>query len=107
MLDQCTKVIAEWHALWGAALFLHNKGVALPGAVMMEAMREPFNNMKLFLCVCSAWDLLLGDQESTKRQRHADAEAFKNVVNANCAETFPASLMMLIEMWMQGKTSLH
>ena len=103
VIDQCTKVLTEWQSLSEAATFLKNKGVTLPAAVTNEAIKEPFNTMKCFLCVCSAWDLMLGQAPSTKRQRHADVEAFKSAVKANCANVFPASLMNLVDAWKDGK----
>ena len=61
--------------------------------------------MKLFLCACSAWDLILGEVPASKKQRSADVGSLNQTVNAACPDVFPASLMQLLSLWEEGNLS--
>ena len=80
-------------------------GYPLVGATWEDAknhMHATIARAKLFVCLGSAWDFMLGEAEVSKKQRKVDAATLKATVASNCESTFPASLMELVDRWAGG-----
>jgi len=56
---------------------------------------------RLYLCMLSAWDIMITDEEIGNKQRRADADNLKAAIDQNC-DSFPASLLALVEKWVKG-----
>jgi len=84
-------------------MFLAGEGISLPTAVTTGDMEKSFTEVKFFLCVVTAWDVMLAPPPNSKRQRQADLEAVQASVTGSCADLFPSSLMTLLEQWVDGK----
>ena len=52
-------------------------------SVLTRMQNEPEEG-RLFLCVLSAWDLILGTGDLGQKQRKADAKNFKTAIPQNC-----------------------
>ena len=103
LIDRDAALMGKFQRIWDTSGWLHGEAVAVPTALTQESMKQDFDQIKLFMCVCTAWDLMLGPAPETRRQRKADVEQLKNVIEANCLVTFPASLMSLLVGWQDGK----
>ena len=56
---------------------------------------------KLFTCLCSAWDIMLCTDETTKRQRKVDAQGLKVAIESSC-KSFPPNVLKVVDEWVEG-----
>ena len=57
---------------------------------------------KLFLCIASAWDMMLDANLVSRQQRKVDVENLRKTVAANSVSTFPDKIMQLLTKWVDG-----
>jgi hypothetical protein len=92
--------VEDWQVFVETMAYLQTAN--LPSHFNILTFKGAFLEAKFFLCVCSAWDLMLGPAIESKRQRIADVQQFKNTVASNCSDLFPAILMKLLDSWQEG-----
>ena len=99
MIELFTSIMSNFNAVWTTVGMLHQKGISFPAALSPASLKPEFDEGKFFLCVVSGWDIMLGEQPDSKRQRASDLEAFFKTVIQNCEGIFPSSIMKLLEAW--------
>ncbi len=66
-------------------------------------MKRDLDDAKLFMCLSTAWDLMLnGGAEQTRREKRTDVESLRSGVKASCNAVFPPELFRLLEEWVDG-----
>ena len=103
VVGRATACLEDWQVLVENLTHLASDSVDIPAGITIAGMRQSFMEAKMFLCSCSAWDIMLGPPVESKRQRVADVEQFKRTVDFKCADSFPATLMKLLEAWQEGR----
>ena len=103
-IDKMTHVLELGSSLIESSIKIDALGLALVPSELSKAQLDLVQNEgKFFLTVCSAWDTMLNTEaDVSKRQRQADFEAFKVVVDESCPYSFPNSLMQIMQKWSEG-----
>ena len=67
-----------------------------------QAFEKFIDRTKLFLCLGSAWDLMIDEEKVSRMQRKADQKSLQVKIGENCKATFPDMVSQLLQKWVDG-----
>ena len=71
-------------------------------AAAMGNLKKQLEEGKLFVCLVAAWNMMLSEEQPPKQQREMDLSGFGASIDAQCPQSFPATVMQLLNKWAEG-----
>ena len=105
-MDTLTRSLMDVQQVHDSMKTLVDHECDVPADLQPKFMQGDLTDAKFCVAAASAWDLMLSPDysELSVKQRKAEVQEFQKSLSFVCPlETFPASLMKLVDLWATGK----
>jgi len=105
-VDAITHALMDIQQIHDSMKTLMDHDFDVPADLQPKSIQRDLTEAKFFVAAASAWDMMLTREFSdlSVKQRKAEVQEFQKSLPLVCPlETFPASLMKLVDLWGTGE----